>query len=165
MYLLLVAHYTCSWAQFFKSGKHTKLNHQFRNWCFFCKSTAPLLFNIIYSDSLLLICGPLSLPKSESLTRFQQKDATFHQQRGNKCTSHSHRWACIQGVAFHMPFQKETWPREPGWLRDPTPAPTKARTLNKYIFVTILTQISSSKLCLRVTKLWTVRNSPDTYLL
>ena len=59
MYLLLVAHYTCSEAQFFKSGKHTKLNHKFCNWCSFCKRSALSLFSFIYSDCLLLICASL----------------------------------------------------------------------------------------------------------
>lgn len=56
---LLVAYYTCTWAQFLKSGKHTKLNHKFCNWCSFCKRRALHLSNFIYSDCLLLICASL----------------------------------------------------------------------------------------------------------
>lgn len=58
-FFLLVAHYTCSGAQFFKSGKHTKLNHKFCNWCSFCKRSTLHLFSFIYSDCLLLICASL----------------------------------------------------------------------------------------------------------
>lgn len=73
-------------------------------------------------------------------------------------------WAFIRVVAFPVAFKEETG--SPESLNDsgePTPVPTKARTLNKYISVTILNYlipISSSKLCLKSNKVVDSQKQP-----